>query len=310
VTEKGGRRETLVVEPEAAGERLDLFVARRLANVSRKAVKRALDGGRVFLEGRCERRAGRLLAAGETVTLTLDLPTPPSRVTELPILFRDADLLAVAKPSGLPPHPLGNGRANALEALTAGLRAEGREQPPILLHRLDADTTGVLLLALSPRANRSLFRQFADREVQKRYRALVAGEPPDAFRVENRLRSGVRGRTVVVATGGQPALTEFRTLGQGEGFALVDAIPHTGRTHQIRVHLAEAGFPLLGDTLYGGPATFLLGRERVAVPRHLLHAAHLRFCHPATGAPCAIEAPVPADFHPFLARLAPTLSNI
>ena len=298
------RREILVAEPEAGGERLDLFLARRLEGVSRKAVKRALDGGRVFVEERCERRAGLQLTGGETVSLTLDLPAPPAAVPQLSLIYRDAELVAIDKPAGTRAHPTGDGRPNALEGLASLLRGEGQEMPPILLHRLDVDTTGVLLFALGAAANRELARQFAARKVKKTYLALVAGDPPDTFTVANLLRSGVRGRTVAVASGGQAAETHFRTLGRGDGFSLVEASPRTGRTHQIRVHLAGAGFPLLGDTLYGGPSTFVLGGVRVAIGRHLLHAQHLAFRHPASGAPCLIEAPAPADFLPFLERLA------
>ena len=307
---KQRRRESLVAEPAACGERLDLFLVRRLAEVSRKAVKRALDGGRVFVDERCERRAGLQLAGGETVVLTLDLPAPLPAAPAFPLLYRDAELAALDKPAGLPAHPTGASRPNALEGLTELLRTEGKDVAPILLHRLDADTSGVLLFAFTARANRGLACQFADREMKKSYLALVAGDPPDTFVVANHLRPGVRGRTVAVASGGQTAETDFRTLGRGPGFALVEASPRTGRTHQIRAHLSGEGFALLGDTLYSGPATFSLDGEKVAVGRHLLHARCLTFRHPATGAPCAIEAPLPTDFLPFLERLdRPCLSR-
>lgn len=303
-----GRREILVAEPAAAGERLDRFIVRRLGDVSRKAVKRALDGGRIFVDGRSERRAGLLLAGGDRVILTLDLPAPPRMAPALPILYRDEALLAVDKPAGLPVHPTGDGGPNALEGLVSLLHSRESEERPILLHRLDVETTGVLLFALHAAANRALAGQFAGREIDKTYLALVAGAPPPFFRAENRLRSGKRGRTVIVTKGGQLAVSEFRTLGRGDGFSLVEASPHTGRTHQIRVHLAGEGFPLLGDTLYGGPVALPLGGERVAVPRHLLHAARLRFRHPTTGVGCTIEASPPADFLPYLERISGTPS--
>ncbi|HXV20564.1 MAG TPA: RluA family pseudouridine synthase [Desulfuromonadales bacterium] len=206
------RRAILLADPSAAGERLDLFIARGLAGVSRKAVKKALDGGQVFLDGRTERRAGHLLRGSETVTVTLDMAGPVPPVPELPILFRDEQLLAVDKPAGLPSHPTVAGRINALSMVTDLLRGDGKIFPPILLHRLDADTTGVLLFALTNAANRELSRQFAEREVEKIYLALVAGIPPDSISVNNFLKPGVRGRTVAVASGGQPAETVFRTL--------------------------------------------------------------------------------------------------
>lgn len=301
------RRATLAADASAAGERLDLFIARGLAGVSRKAVKKALDGGQVFVDGRVERRAGHLLRGSETVSLTLDLPEPVPPAPELPILYRDEHLLAVDKPAGLPAHPTVAGRVGALSRVSELLQEEG-EGIPILLHRLDADTTGVLLFALTDAANRELSRQFAGREVEKVYLALVAGVPPASFRVENHLKAGVRGRTVAVASGGQPAETCFRTLcnssakGGSGGVALVEARPKTGRTHQIRAHLAGEGYPLLGDTLYGGPRLVELGGERLHVRRHLLHAFRLTFRHPASGEEVTIEAPIPVDFRAILSR--------
>ena len=303
------RRATLAADASAAGERLDLFLARSLAGVSRKAVKKALDGGQVFVDGRTERRAGQLLRGNETVTATLDLPEPVPPAPELSILCRDENLLAVDKPAGLPAHPTVAGRANALSLVTEMLRDEGSCVPPILLHRLDADTTGVLLFALKDAANRELSRQFAEREVEKVYLALVAGFPPDSFQVRNFLKSGVRGRTVAVASGGQPAETHFRTLkmnnpplskGGTPGLAFVEARPQTGRTHQIRAHLAGEGFPLLGDTLYGGPRLIEKGGERLLIHRHLLHAYQLTIRHPESGETITIEASLPEDFRKVL----------
>jgi 23S rRNA pseudouridine1911/1915/1917 synthase len=284
-----------VADGSAAGERLDLFIARNLAGVSRKAVKKALDGGQVFVDGRTERRAGQLLQGSETVTVTLDLPEPVPPAPELSILYRDEQLLAVDKPAGLPAHPTVAGRVNALSLVSELLQGVG-EGVPILLHRLDADTTGVLLFALTDAANRELSRQFAEREVEKVYLALVAGVPPDSFCVKNFLKPGVRGRTVAVPSGGQPAETAFCVLRRGEGVALVEARPKTGRTHQIRAHLAGEGFPLLGDSLYGGPLLIEPGGDRLPIRRHLLHAFRLSFSHPATGKETTIEAPLPADF--------------
>lgn len=298
----GGRRETVAADAAAAGERLDLFLARALG-ASRKAIKRALDNGQVFVNGQALRRAGHLLAGTETVTLTLDDSSPPPPAAEPAVLYRDDHLLALAKPPGLPSHPTVAGRANALDGAAELLRGEGIETRPILLHRLDADTSGVLLFALTPEANRVLAAAFAGREMEKVYLALVAGIPPDVFAVKNFLRPGRRGRIEAVGAGGQPAETAFRTLARGAGVALVEARPKTGRTHQIRVHLAGEGFPIVGDRLYGGLTAVPAGGQVLPVPRHLLHAWKLVFRHPATGERLTVEAPVPADFHPFIAGM-------
>lgn len=288
-------QEKILVPSHAAGLRLDLFLVDHLAGVSRKAIKRALDRGQVFVDGRSVRRANHSLFGGETVLLTVEVavsePSPP----DCPVLFRDEHLLAIAKPAGLPCHPTVAGRCNALDIVTAMLRKEGRDAPPILLHRLDADTTGVLLFALSTEANRALADQFAQHALQKIYLALVSGRPPATLRVENYLKAGPRGRTVAVTSGGAPARTDFRTLAVGEDFALVEACPETGRTHQIRVHLAGAGHPLLGDRLYGGTEHLELDGQPFLFRRHLLHAWQLDFQHPVTGR-MLISAPLPEDF--------------
>lgn len=295
------RRWQLGVPQQGRGQRLDHFLAAAIPATSRKAIKRALDSGQVFVDGRVEPRAGRLLEGGESLVLTL-----PSRREEivpiLAVIYRDEALLAVNKPAGLPAHPTVAGRANALDLVRALL---GPEATPILLHRLDADTTGVLLFALDSVANQLLSRDFAERRLTKSYLALIAGEPPANFAVSDHLRAGVRGRTVRVESGGQAAQTEFHTLGRGPGFALVEARPHTGRTHQIRVHLAGNGFPLLGDALYGGPRTLTLPDGEVLVaPRHLLHARYLEFTHPLENRPTRITAPLPEDFQLFLEKLS------
>jgi len=299
------RRETLLVAPEAAGSRLDLYLVQALVGVSRKAVKKALDSGQIFVAGRCERRAGLLLGGGETIVATVEAAAPPPVPPALTLLYRDRDLLAIDKPAGLPAHPTVAGRANALDLVSALLQSEGHLTPPILLHRLDADTTGVLLFALTAEANRALYRQFVEHTIVKVYLALVAGAPPASFTICNHLKAGVRGRTIAVSSGGQPAETVFRTMqtihpplakgGEGE-FSLVEARPKTGRTHQIRAHLAGAGYPLLGDALYGEVAPLDLAGGCILPSRHLLHACRLNFQHPATHQPVTVEAPLPADF--------------
>ncbi len=290
-------RETLVADSRARGERLDLFLVRALPGVSRKAVKKALDGGQVFVDGRVAGRASHLLRGTETIRITLDRPPRMVQAAEeVGIVYRDPSLLAINKPAGMDSHPTGSGRPSALGWVTALLQGEGTAGDPILLHRLDVDTSGLLLFALTPAANRDLARQFAQREIRKTYLALVAGSPPASFRVANHLKAAARGRTQAVMAGGRRAETDFLTLGRSAGVALVEARPQTGRTHQIRTHLAGKGFPLLGDELYGGPPAIRLGGENRRVARHLLHALRLRFRHPVTGRTLLLEAPLPADF--------------
>ncbi len=290
------RKLTLVVEIGDAGTRLDLFIAGRLVTVSRKAVKRTLDGGRVFVNERVERRANRILHGDETILISIEAEAPAVTVPELSVIYRDADLLAINKPAGMPPHPTVPSRANALDLVRNLLAREDEGMGTVLLHRLDVNTTGVLLFALSVAANRDLARQFAERQIRKSYLALVTGHPPEEFSVKNFLKAGVHGRTVAVKTGGQPAETLFHTLSYGHDFALIEAVPKTGRTHQIRAHLAGEGHPLLGDVLYGGPVVASIKDHRIHLRRHLLHARSLEFIHPITQQPLTINASLPDDF--------------
>ncbi|MDO3379500.1 RluA family pseudouridine synthase [Geoalkalibacter halelectricus] len=283
------------VEAQARGERLDLFLARRIAGVSRKKIKRALDDNRVSVDGRVVRRAGQVLVGGEQIVAEVEVDEAPPRHT-LEIIFQDQTLLALNKPAGLAVHGGPGAGANALDLVRERL---GANAAPILLHRLDQDTSGVLLFALDAAANRELARQFSAREVQKTYLALVSGDPPDSFVVDNHLQPKKRGRTLAVRSGGLAAQTFFTTLMRGEGFALVEARPRTGRTHQIRAHLAGEGFALLGDSLYGGPEFVALNGQTLAVARHLLHAWRLHIHHPLSGAALSLEAPIPQDFKVF-----------
>lgn len=290
------RRESLLATAAAQGERLDHYLVTTLAPTSRKAVKRALDGGQVFVDGRCVARAGTLLRGGERIELTLNGESPPDVVPPLIILWQDDNLLAINKPAGLPAHPTVSGRPNALDQVSEFIAANGGRARPILLHRLDADTTGLLLFALTREANLSLSRQFSAHQIEKTYLALVSGRPPERFAVSNHLKAGVRGRTMAVASGGLAAQTEFHTLASRDGVALVAARPRTGRTHQIRAHLAGCGYPLLGDTLYGGMNSLTLAAGGFALPRHLLHAYSLVITHPQSGERQILVAPLPEDF--------------
>ena len=290
------RRERLLVPLTAQGERLDRYLVEVLAPTSRKVIKRAIDGGQVFVGGCCVVRAGNLLRGGERIELTVDGESPSSVVPHLSILWQDENLLAINKPAGLPAHPTVSGRPNALDLVSALFAENVGMARPILLHRLDADTTGLLLFALTRAANLSLSRQFSEHRIEKTYLALVSGTPPEHFSVSNHLKAGVRGRTVAVISGGLAAQTDFVTLACRDGVALVVARPRTGRTHQIRVHLAGLGFPLLGDILYGGMAVLPLVTGSIPMPRHLLHACSLSMIHPLSGQRQTLSAPLPEDF--------------
>lgn len=282
------KRTELPVARREAGQRLDLFLVDSLPDTSRKQAKRLIDGHRVAINGRIEPMASRILAPGERVVVShletkVDGPPPP-----LSILYEDEDCLAVMKPAGIPSGPT----RDAARIHAAKLAEDFSGRSLTLLHRLDKDTSGVLLLAKTKAFATGLLQAFRDREVDKTYLALVPGRPQATFGVSCHLREGEGGRMLVVRSGGMKAETTFRTLASKAGYALLEARPKTGRTHQIRVHLAQAGYPILGDSTYGGDAE--VGEE--PVPRQMLHAWVLAFEHPTLGTRLRVVAPPPEDF--------------
>jgi 23S rRNA pseudouridine1911/1915/1917 synthase len=287
------RRLALAVLPADAGERIDRFIAAR-GGISRGAARRALEAGGVFLDGRRCKVAGRLVHPGQRVVVNLaeggrEAPAP-APLERARLLYADADLVAVDKPAGVPAQPTLTTDAGTLPAIVEALLGA----PVILVHRLDRETSGVTVLARTREAGAALSEAFRLGTPEKTYLALCARPPaPAEGRVDAPLgkdpaRAGLRR----VDPRGDPAATRYRTLRAGPLAALVEASPETGRTHQIRVHLATVGAPLLGDARYGGPRRI----REVAVARVMLHARRLELPHPRTGSPIAFEAPLPEDF--------------
>jgi 23S rRNA pseudouridine1911/1915/1917 synthase len=296
-----------VVPPEAAGTRLDRLVAEQ-SGAPRNQVQAWIRDGRVQLDDVPAAKPGEALRAGARIAWE----PPPLRETrvlpeagELRMLHEDADLLALDKPAGLVVHP-GAGRATGtlvhrlLDRYPelAGVGGAGR---PGIVHRLDKDTSGVLLVARTPAAYRELVRLFASRAIDKRYLAIVYGAPAAASgTIEAPIaRHRIERQRMTVRAGGRPATTGWRTLAAAGAVALLELTLHTGRTHQIRVHLKHFAHPLIGDPVYGearwrgvtGPAR----RALEAFPRPALHAWRLRLPHPNGGAELTLEAPAPAD---------------
>ncbi|HEY7725145.1 MAG TPA: RluA family pseudouridine synthase, partial [Anaeromyxobacteraceae bacterium] len=238
-----------------AGERLDRFVALR-GGISRGAARRALEAGGVFLDGRRCKVASRALRAGQRVEVNLGeggrAPAAARPLERSRLLFADGQLAAVDKPAGVPAQPTLTTDRGHLAELAAALLGS----PAVAVHRLDRETSGVCLLARTREAHAALSRAFREGVPEKTYLALCARAPsPPEGRVDaplgaDRARPGRR----AVRPGGDPAATRYRTLAVGPGgCALVEARPETGRTHQVRVHLAHLGAPVLGDVRYGGP---------------------------------------------------------
>jgi 23S rRNA pseudouridine1911/1915/1917 synthase len=293
-----------VVTQAQAGERLDAYLA-RASGLSRARVQRLIEGGHVRVDGHPQKPRHRV-SPGERIQLHVPPATPLHLTPEpipLDILREDGDLIVLNKPPGMVVHP-GPGRStgtlvHALLAHCGTLPGIGGVERPGIVHRLDRDTSGVLVVAKTESAHQSLSRQFKARVVKKRYLALVHGEVrQDSGRIEaaigrredDRKRMGVRGR------GGREARTVFRVLRRLPGMTVLALDLETGRTHQIRVHLAHIGHPVIGDQVYGGRRE----RRRAAVDgpradRQMLHAWRLAFHHPTTGAWVEFSAPIPED---------------
>jgi 23S rRNA pseudouridine1911/1915/1917 synthase len=294
-----GERHTFLVEADT-DVRLDSLVAGRL-QISRNQAATLIATGRVTVSGRRERAAYRA-RAGETIEVVV--PPPPERTVvgesiPLDIVFEDEHVAVVNKPAGMVVHPApGNWTGTLVNALVGrggDLSAEGGEDRAGIVHRLDKDTSGLLLVAKSDRAHRVLGAAIAGRQVSRRYAALCWGHlDGDVLEVDKPLARDPRDRKrmAVVSTGRQ-AKTSFRRLARFDSADLLQARLHSGRTHQIRVHLQSIGHPVVGDDTYGGGG----GRRLAALPprRHFLHAAWLAFRHPVSGQLVDLRAPLPDD---------------
>jgi 23S rRNA pseudouridine1911/1915/1917 synthase len=312
------RVERLAVEPAAVGRRLDQWLADRLGDLSRSRLRSLIDEGRVSVDGRAARPSARL-RAGQRVVVRVP-PPPPERLAAEPIplrvVYEDADVLVVDKPAGLVVHPGAGRRTGTLAAAllahapeVAGVGGPGR---PGIVHRLDKGTSGLLVVAKTPRAYGDLTAQLAARRVTRRYLALVHGEvAPEEGVVDAPIGRHPRERTrmaVLPAGRGKRAVTRFRVLERLRGFTYLEARLDTGRTHQIRVHLGALGHPLVGDPTYRPRRAPRVEDPRLqALVEELggpaLHAAVLGFRHPVTGAALEFVSPLPDRMERLLSHL-------
>ena len=287
------------VPSEKAGARLDHYLSGELPGLSRSRIQALIKAGHALLNGH-PAKTGAKIKTGDRVGFNEPAAVPDTNLPEeipLSILFEDDDLVVVNNPPGMVVHPAAGNRehtlVNALLHHCKTLSGIGGEQRPGIVHRLDKDTSGCLVVAKNDAAHQNLSRQFAGRSVSKIYLALVTG----VFKKKTGLIETAIGRhpvhrkkMAVVSPGrGRAAKTEYRVLQEPGPFTLVECTLHTGRTHQIRVHMAHLGYPLVADTLYGGVAAFGMARQA-------LHATRLAFEHPVTGKALVFEAAPPADF--------------
>jgi len=312
-------RTRLVAGPADAGVRLDQFLATHLEHVSRSQSQRLIREGRVSVSAG-QVKASLAITPDLTVEVDLPPPVPASPVAEdlpLSILYNDADLVVLNKPPGMVVHPAAGHPSgtlvNALLHHVGDLSGIGGTERPGIVHRLDRGTSGVMVVAKHDRAHRALSAQFHDRQVRKEYLALVWRAPAVGLRMEEPLGRDPNHRQRISsrARRGRSALTEVIGVEALRGVSLVRVLIGTGRTHQIRVHLSEHGFPLVGDALYGGVRkrlpTHLAAIARLTRP--FLHAARLTIAHPADGRPMTFEAPLPPDLESVITALRRTAAR-
>lgn len=289
------------------GQRLDSYLATVRGDLSRSQVQRLIRQGLVLVNGRTARPSTRL-ALGDQVELSLPESVAHEVLPEampLKVVYQDDQVLVVDKPAGLTVHPgPGHPRSTLVNALLAQfpeLKEVGDPMRPGLVHRLDADTSGLMVVARTPLAFESLSRQMRGRVITKVYLALVKGHPrPQEGVIEAPIARHPRDRQRMgVVAQGRQASTHYRVIRLFKGFALIELRPHTGRTHQIRVHMAALGHPVAGDAKYGGRVPFL--------KRQFLHAHRLGFALPPAGTPVEFTSPMPPDLDEALETLEPSL---
>lgn len=297
---------TLTATTESAGARLDAFLAARLPDLTRSAAARLIEGGLVTVDGKPAGKSARL-SGGETVSVTLpQAEEPEARPQNIPleVVYEDADVIVVNKPVGMVVHPApGHPDGTLVNALLHhcgdSLSGIGGEKRPGIVHRIDRDTSGLIIAAKNDAAHLALAAQLADHTLARTYECLSVG----SFRQDSGTVDAPIGRSrsdrkkMAVVAGGRPAITHWEVLARYPGVTHLRCRLETGRTHQIRVHLAYIGHPILGDTVYGNrkPVPGLTGQ--------CLHATGLRFLHPRTGRPVELTCPRPEEFERMLVKL-------
>jgi 23S rRNA pseudouridine1911/1915/1917 synthase len=313
----------ITAEPGDAGARLDRLLAARIGEMSRTRLKHLVEEGRVSLEGATIKDPSLRVKPGQTFVLSLPPPVadrPEPQAMDLAILYEDAHLLVIDKPAGLVVHPApGNPDRTLVNALLAhcgeSLAGIGGVKRPGIVHRLDKDTSGLMVIAKDELAQTGLAADFAARRINRAYQAVVWGVPrPREGEIAGAIGRSPRNRKkmAVLREGGKPAVTRYRVLRAfKDAAALIECRLATGRTHQIRVHLTERGHPLIGDPTYGNAAS--RGRLRplpaavraalLAFPRQALHAVLLGFRHPASREYVQFTSHLPSDMNALLALL-------
>ncbi len=298
-----GEKHELPVTSEEAGQRLDRYLTSQLSDLSRTSVQQLIADGAALVNGR-QSKAGYVLRAGDEIQLSAFAPTTAAeraRPTAMPldIVYEDDDLLVVNKPAGMVVHPApGHYDDTLVNALLAYLptlqEAAGEERRPGIVHRLDKDTSGLIIVAKNARSHAALVEQMKQHTIVKRYLAMVEGNMAlDQGSIDAPIGRDPRHRQqmTITAIDSREARTHFRVLQRFARHTLLQMQLETGRTHQIRLHLKAIGHPVMGDPVYGSGSVF----KRAPLKRQFLHAYQLRFTQPFTGETIELEAPLPSD---------------
>jgi 23S rRNA pseudouridine1911/1915/1917 synthase len=302
------------IAPAADGWRLDRALAEAVPTLSRERLKVLIASGAVTRDGLMVRDAAKKAASGDRFSVAVPVPTlPHNEAQDIPLVvaYEDEHLIVIDKPAGLVVHPAaGNLDGTLVNALLhhceGSLSGIGGVARPGIVHRIDKDTSGLMVAAKTDRAHEGLARQFHDHSIDRRYRAIVGGVPrPAAGKVDAPLaRSATNRKKIAIVQGGKRAVTHFATMQVLRDAALVECRLETGRTHQVRVHMASIGHALLGDPVYGrtkGAQKALL--ETLGFRRQALHAAHLGFIHPVKSTALAFDSVMPADMQELFTEL-------
>jgi 23S rRNA pseudouridine1911/1915/1917 synthase len=315
-----------VVTADDAGQRLDRFLTAQLPELSRNRIQSLMDDGHVLVDG-AAKKPSHHVALGQTITVNLP-PPPPAGVESEPIpleiLYEDADLTVINKRAGMIVHPGVGAETGTLVAALLhhfgsanGLSSVGGPLRPGIVHRLDKDTSGAIVVARTDAAHAKLAAAFSKRLIEKTYLALLHGRPTgkvstgkaagESGRIDLPIARDLhrRSRMTTRRREGREARTDWRALAQPGNFTLVEADLHTGRTHQIRVHFSALGCPVVGDTVYGAPREERIGKLLLPpLGRNFLHAARLAFAHPRTNQRLEFRAPLPPELLAYLRTLA------
>ena len=296
----------LIVNEENAGIRLDAYIANNMENLSRTAVKRLIEDGNIIVNNKVQKVSYKV---NENDEIEINVPEAKEvslEAQDIPVdvVYEDADIIVVNKPKGLVVHPAnGNWDGTLVNAIMAickdSLSGIGGEIRPGIVHRLDKDTSGLLIIAKNDEAHINMSNQIKDRQVKKIYYALVRGIVSENEATINMPigRSTKDRKKMAVTKNGKEAITHFKVLERFNKYTLLEVKIDTGRTHQIRVHLSEIGHPVVGDEVYSN------GKNEFGVKGQLLHAKVLDFKHPITGKEMHLEAELPQEFLDVLAKL-------